>query len=457
MRQKTIDFSHGPLAGPILRYSIPLMFTGFLQQFFNAVDVILAGQLLEGGSNMVAAVGSTTALTGLMINFFLGCSAGAAVVVSHAVGSRDTEQIRHSIHTSILFSFLIGALLTVAGIFLSAPLLRLMSTPQSIIRLSTVYLQIYFTGMIPYMVYNFSAAVLYSIGETKSPMYFLFLSGAVKIGLMFLFVSGLDFGITGLALSTALSQLVCAALGILALMHRHDLYRLQLRHLRFHGATVKKVLKLGIPSGIQSTTFSISNVLIQTHTNSLDYLPGFVAGNAAAVSLINFADAVTNAFYRATITFAGQSVGAGNHARVKKIFFTASGLSTAVIAVISTLVILFSNQLLGFYITDSADAIHWGRVRLLFIFAPLFLQGLMDVTLGTLRGMGITVSNTVASLVGICGLRILWCLTVFQQFHTPNVLFLCYSVSWIITWIALLLILRAAFKKHLPSQSLTHP
>lgn len=441
----------GPLLGPMLRFSFPIMLTSFLQQLFNAADVILAGQLLSGGSDMVAAVGSTTALTGLMVNFFIGCSTGGAVAVSHAVGSKDTDQIKKTIHTAIMLSFVIGALLTVGGIFAAEPLLQKMDTPSNILTHSTAYLQVYFTGMIPYMVYNFSAAVLRSIGETQKPLYFLFISGSVKIGLMFLFVSGLDFGITGLALSTAVSQLVSASLGILALAKRKDIYQLRFRQLRFHAQPLKKILMLGIPSGIQSTTFSLSNVLIQTHINSLDVLPGFIAGNAAAGSLINFADAVTGAYYHTAINFTGQNVGAKNYERVKKLYLTLSGLSIAVIAVISAGVILFSKQLLGIYITDSPDAIVWGKVRLMYIFAPLIFQGLMDVTSGTLRGMGITISNTIASLTGICGFRIAWCFTVFQQpsFHTPDMLFLCYPISWIITYLAQIVILTIVYKKRI--------
>lgn len=447
MRLRKINMCEGPLLGPMLRFSLPIMFTSFLQQLFNAADVILAGQLLSGGSNMVAAVGSTTALTGLLVNFFIGCSTGGAVTVSHAIGSKNNEQIHKAIHTAISLSFIIGAILTVGGFFAAGPLLQAMDTPSDIISHSTAYLQVYFMGMIPYMVYNFSAAVLRSIGETQKPLFFLIISGSVKICLMFLFVSALDFGITGLALSTAVSQLVSAILGLLALTKRKDVYQLRFRQLRFHKGPLKKILLLGIPSGIQSTTFSLSNVLIQTHINSLEVLPGFIAGNAAAVSLINFADAVTGAFYQTALNFTGQNVGAKNYPRVKKLYFTASGLSSAVIAVVSLTVVLLSEQLLGIYITDSQDAIAWGKLRLMYIFVPLIFQGLMDVTSGTLRGMGITISNTIVSLTGVCGFRITWCFTVFQLFHTPDTLFLCYPISWIITYLAQVVILIFVYKK----------
>lgn len=439
----------GSILPQMIRFGLPVLFTGVLQQLFNAADVILASQLGTSGSDAVAAVGSTTALTSLMINFFMGCSTGSAVAVSRAVGSRDNQVIRKTIHTAMLLALVIGTFLTVVGVTFSGTLLSLMDTPEEIIRLSTIYLQAYFCGMIPYMVYNFGASILRAMGETKKPMYFLLISGPLKLVFTFLFVAVFHLDVAGLALATACSQLVSAVLVVTSLIKRNDVFKLRLRELRFSREPLKKILRLGIPSGIGSTTFSLSSVFIQTFVNSLSSLPGFITGNAAACSIEAFANVITSAFYTTSLNFTAQNAGAQQYDRVKRVYMTASALSCVVIGVVSTLVCLFAEPLLGLYITDSPEAIHWGTVRLLFIFAPLILQGLMDTTSGALRGLEISFSPMIISLFGVCGLRILWGLTIFQipRFHTPQILFLCYPVSWVVTYLAYLVLYILVYRQ----------
>ena len=433
----------------MIRFAIPVLFLGFLQQLFNALDVILAGQLGESGSDAVAAVGSTNALRSLLVNFFMGCSTGSAVTVSHAIGAGNKKEIKETVHTAMLLSVVIGGILTVLGVAFSGSLLSLMDTPEGILGKATIYLQAYFLTMIPSMVYNFGAAILRANGETQKPLYFFLITAPVKLILTFFFVSVLHLDLVGLALSTVFSQILAALLVVWELMKRNDDIKLSIKALRFHKRYLFKILKLGIPSGIQSSTYSLSSVVIQSSVNSLDFIPGFVTGNAAAYSIETFAEIVTTAFYQATLTFVGVNVGARDYDKVKKSFKCALLLCTVTIAILSTTVILLAKPLLRLYIPDSEIAVSFGVVRILFIFGPLFMQGFMDCTIGALRGLGVSISNTIISIVGVCGVRILWCFTVFQipAYHTPQMLYVIYPITWTLITLLQLVVFIIVYRR----------
>ena len=267
--------------------------------------------------------------------------------------------------------------------------------------------------------------------------------------LTLLFVSGLQMDVAGLALATTLSQIVSAVLVTVSLMKRTDACKLQLSELKISGQHLGKILALGIPSGIQAATFSLSNVLIQTSVNSLSHINGFVTGNAAASSIMGVADVMTATFYQTTMAFTGQNVGAQRYDRVKKVFHWGNILSCVSVFLLSATVVLLGEPLLRLYITDSEEAIRWGMVRLYFIFTPLIFQGLMDVLCGAVRGMGTSTASMVICLVGICGVRSLWLITVFQipAYHTPQALFSIYPISWIVTTGALYVLYRYTYKK----------
>ena len=349
----------------------------------------------------------------------------------------------------MLLAGIIGVVLTVIGVTAAPGLLRAMSTPPEVLELSTAYLQLYFCGMVPYMVYNFGTAILRTVGETRKPLLFLLVSGIVKLPLTVLFVSGLKMDVAGLSLSTTLSQTVSAAMVCICLARRTDICRLRLGKLRFCGKSVKRILRLGIPAGIQSAAFSLSNVLMQSSVNSLSHLQGFLAGNAAACSIEALAENTTSTFYQVALNFTGQNVGARAYDRVKKIYLRGCLLCGLTVCILSPCVLAFGRQLLGLYITDSAEGIYWGFVRLCFVFAPLILQGFMDVSSGVLRGMGVSLSSAVICLAGICGIRILWLLTVFQipEYHTPWVLYVIYPLSWCITFAGQLLLFGFVYRK----------
>ncbi len=449
MEKRKLDMSEGPILSQMIRFTIPILLLGFLQQFFNVADVILAGQLGTSGDDAVAAVGSTNSLRILLVNFFAGSATGSAVAVSHAIGAKDRKEIKESVHTAMLLSIVIGLVLTVVGIAFSGPLLRAMGTPSSILGKATSYLQAYFLNMIPSMVYSFGSGILRANGETKKPLYFFLVTAPIKLLMTYVLVAVFNLDLVGLALATLCSQTLAALLVLGALMRRNDDIKLSVKDLRFSKKPLGKILRLGIPAGIQSSTYSLSNVVIQSSINSLDFIPGFITGNAAASSIEAFAEIVTGGFLSVTMSFVGQNVGAKKYDRVKRSYITALSLCTVTVATLSVVAITFSRPLLGLYIQDSEQAIAWGVVRITFMFGPLFIQGFMDTTSGALRGLGISISNTIISLVGFCGLRILWCLTVFRipEYHTPQTIFIIYPITWVIISVLQFIIFVLVYKR----------
>ena len=449
MSERKLNMSEGPIASQMIRFVIPLLLLGFVQQFFGVADVILAGRLGTSGDSAVAAVGSTNAIRSLLVSFFLGCSTGSAVAVSHAIGSKNKEEIKVNVHTAMLLSVIIGFVITSVGVTFSGSLLTVMNTPPDILDKATSYLQTHFFSMIPTTIYNFGAGILRVNGETKKPLYFLLITAPVKLTLTYVFVALFNLDIIGLSLATVCSQTMAAVLVVVSLVKRDDDIRLSMKDMRFSKRPLGKILRLGIPAGIQSSTYSLSNVVIQSSINSLEFIPGFIIGNAAASSIEIFAEVVTGAFLNSAMAFIGCNVGAKNYDRVKRSYNISIILCTIFVAVMSTLVIAFARPILGMYITDSEEAVYWGIVRIVFIFGPLFIQGVMDTTAGALNGLGISISNTVISLAGFCGLRILWCLTVFriEEYHTPQTLYIIYPISWAIIALLRCVLFWYAYKK----------
>ncbi len=431
MKRRNLDMLRGPLLANIISYTIPIILTGLLQLAFNAADLVVVGQFR--GSASVAAVGATGALTNLIVNLFIGLSVGAGVAVAHGIGSRDDERVHRTVHTALTVAVVGGMVLTVIGVIFSKQFLVWMGTPEEILPLSTVYMRIYFGGMTFTMVYNFCGSILRAAGDTKTPLILLSIAGAINVLLNLFFVIVLGMNVEGVALATILSQGVSAVLVVRALMHRTDGCRLSLKKLRIYGPQLLKIVRIGLPAGIQGSVFSISNVLIQSSINSFGDI--VMSGSAAAGNIEGFIYTSMNAFHQTAVNFTGQNVGAHQWDRVKKIF----GLSLGCVAVLgfalSMLVYALGPQLLGIYITDSPEAIAYGMIRFQYICLPYFLCGLMDVATGSLRGMGASTAPMITSIMGVCGVRILWILTLFQipRFHTLDCLFLSYPISWAFT------------------------
>ena len=446
MKRHQQSMLHGPLFGSIVTYTIPIILTSLLQLLFNAADLVVVGRYC--GSLSVAAVGATGYITNLVVNLFMGLSIGAGVCMAHAIGGRDEQAMHRTVHTALPTALVSGGVLTVVGVVLSETFLMWMGTPEEVLPLSTLYMRLYFCGMIFNMVYNFCAAILRAAGDTQGPLIYLTIAGVVNVILNVIFVTVFQMNVAGVALATALSQGVSAVLVVRALMRRNDGCRLHLNKMRFYKAQLVKMISKGLPAGIQGSMFSISNVVIQSSINSFGDV--FMSGNAAASNIEGFAYVTMNAFHQTALNFTGQNVGAGQYKRVSKI----AGICLASVAVVGlavgVLMYLFAPQLLSIYITDSPEAIVYGVNRMAYLVIPYFLLGMQDVTTGILRGLGASIAPMLVSVLGVCGLRILWASTIFQmpQFHTPDWLFVSYPISWAVTFTAQLVLYIVVYRRY---------
>lgn len=443
--KKKIDMLSGPLAWPLITYAVPIMLTSVLQLLFNAADLVVVGAYC--GSFSVAAVGATGAITNLIVNLFIGLSVGTGVAVAHGIGSREWDQVRNTVHTAVPMALVSGLFLTVLGVGLSRRILRAMGTPEEVLGLAATYMEIYFLGITAHMLYNFCASMVRAAGDTKSPLVILTAAGVVNVGLNILFVRYLGRNVDGVALATVLSETGAAIAIVILMVRRTDSCRLELRKLRFHKEPLKKMLRIGIPAGIQSCMFSLSNVLLQSAVNSFGAVA--VSGNAAVANLEGFMYVIENSFHQTAVNFVGQNCGALQFRRVKKV----TGLCMVYAAVAGILfgglMCLFGPQLLSLYITDSPEAIAIGISRMLVDVAPYFLFGLQDVVTGALRGIGASFVSMILTVLGICGIRVLWIYTVFQipRFHSQTVLYVSYPLSWIVTLIIQLTAFSVIFRR----------
>lgn len=425
---------HGPLFKNILLYAFPLMLSGVLQLLFNAADVIVVGRF--AGSQALAAVGSTGSLINLLINLFVGISIGTNVLVARYYGARDLDGIEDTVNTSLITAAIGGLVLIFIGFFASKPLLELMGTPEDVIELSVLYMRIYFGGMPFFMLYNFGAAILRSIGDTRRPLYFLVIAGIINVVLNLILVIVFRMGVAGVALATVVSQVVSCVLVLRCLLHNSGAVHLDLKHLTFSKDKMMEMLRIGLPAGFQGMVFNISNVLIQSSVNSFGSM--VMAGNTAAQNIEGFVYTSMNAIYQTNLSFTSQNYGAKNSKRMEKVLLYCLGIVFIVGAVIGNLAYFFGENLLSLYTTDPA-VVGYGMNRLSIISTTYFLCGLMDVMVGSIRGMGYAVMPMIVSLVGACALRVVWIFTIFQIYHTQFSLYISYPISWIVTFLVHLL------------------
>ncbi|MFR8549022.1 MAG: MATE family efflux transporter [Lachnospiraceae bacterium] len=429
MQEQKIDMLHGPLAGKLLVFTLPIMLSGILQLLFNAADIIVVGRF--AGSNALAAVGSNGALINLIVNVLVGLSVGAAVAVAFYYGAREMEQVKETIHTSIAISLLGGVICAAVGFFASGLLLEMMDTPENIIGLAKVYLKIYFLGFPAMSLYNFGSAILRSLGDTKRPLYYLIIGGIINVILNLILVIVFHLDVAGVAIATVVSQTISAALTVRHMMHMEPEIALEPAKIRISGPKLRRIMKVGIPAGIQSTIFSLSNVLIQSSVNSFGELA--VAGNSAASNIEGFVYISMNSFYQAAQTFTSQNVGGRKYERINKVFLNCLAMVVVTGLVLGWGAYFFGEQLLGIYLPDDADAIRYGLARMGIIATTYFLCGIMDVLSGMLRGMGESMLPMVVSMIGSCLLRVVWIYTIFAADRTLPVLYLSYPVTWIVT------------------------
>lgn len=436
MKFDSKSMREGPILKSIIVYTVPIILTGLLQLLFNAADLIVVGWF--SGSDSVAAVGATGALTNLIINLFIGLSVGAGVAVAQGLGAGNGKQTSEAVHTAVPVAAISGIFLTVIGVLFSRNFLELMGTPDGkLLRLASVYMQIYFAGMTFSMLYNFGSAILRAAGDTRSPLIFLTIAGVLNVILNIVFVALFKLDVAGVALATSISQAVSAILVLLALMKRQDACRFEFKKMHIYKNALLRMVKIGVPAGLQGSLFSISNVLIQSSVNSFG--AAHMSGSAAASSIEGFCYVTMNSFHQTALNFCGQNYGAGDFKRVKRVTWVC--LMTVAVAgfVVGNLSYIFGRELLKIYITDSPEAINYGMERLKFMVVPYFLCGIMDTTTGSMRGIGSSVIPMIITVVGVCVMRIVWIYTVFAlpQYHTFSGLFISYPISWLLTFAAL--------------------
>lgn len=426
-----IDMCTGPFPKKIMAFYIPLMLSGVLQLLFNAADIVVVGQF--SGPQALAAVGSTSSLINMLVNFFMGLSIGVNVLVARFYGAGQKKELSEMVHTAILTSIISGFILLVAGILIAGPALMLMETPPDVIEQSTLYMRIYFCGMPFFMAYNFGAAILRAVGDTKRPLYYLFTAGIINVLLNLIFVIVFSMGVAGVALATAISQAVSAILVIRCLTLSDADYRLDLTALRINKDKMLKMMRIGLPAGLQSSLFSISNVLIQSSVNSFGSIA--MAGNTAASNIEGFVYTAMNAFSQTVVSFTGQNYGAQKYKNIAKVLLICQGFVAVIGLVFGNAAYLGGGLLLKLYAKDP-EVIAFGLLRMSVICVTYFLCGMMDVMVGALRGLGCSIVPTIVSLTGACLFRVVWIYTVFAQNRSLECLYTSYPISWTLTLMA---------------------
>lgn len=429
-RKKTyeIDMTNGALMPKIAMFALPLMLSSILQLLFNAADVIVVGKF--EGAAALAAVGSTGALINLIVNIFLGLSVGANVVIARYFGAGRYKETSEAVHTSVAVSLIGGVILAVFGYFMAGTFLRWMGSPDTVLPLATVYVEIYFLGMPFNMLYNFGAAVLRAVGDTRRPLIYLTLAGVINVVLNLLLVIVFHMGVAGVALATIISQAVSAVLVLLCLLKSDGAIHVDMRKMHISIEKLWEIAHIGLPAGLQGACFSLSNVLIQSTVNSFGET--VVAGNSVSSNIEGFMYVAMNSLHQASITFTSQNVGARKYRRVRRSCVCCVLIVAAIGLGLGLIVIPLRDVLMGIY-SDVPEVIDAGRIRLNVIAPTYFLCGIMDVLCGALRGLGSTVLPMVVSLLGACAFRIFWVYCILPFDRSLFMLYISYPISWVLT------------------------
>ncbi len=442
---KQTDMLHGPLLKKMIMFALPLALSSILQQLFNSADIAVVG---FAGSEAQAAVGGNNSVVSLLINLFVGISVGANVVLSNYIGQNRKQDVREAVHTVVVLSVVSGFAILLLGQFIAPPLLRLMDTPENVIDLAVLYLRIYFAGMPFIMFYNFGSAILRSIGDTAKPVYCMMVSGVLNIGLNLLLVLVFNMGVAGVGIATLVSNAVSAAIMLVFLLRADELIRLDFHMLGIKKKHLLKVIKIGIPAGIQGMVFSLSNVTIQAQVNGFG--SNAVAGSADAVNFEFFTYFITSAMSQTVVTFTGQNFGAGLHDRCKKIFRLGVLIGLIGTGIMSISFVLFRETMIHFFTADP-DVIHFALIRMLHVELFTMLPITYEVSAGAMRGMGYSMLPAILTIIGTCALRFGWVYVVFPLNNSFELLMDVYPVTWIITGAAVIIsyfiVRRRAFKK----------
>ena len=413
----------------LLLFFFPILLGTFFQQLYNTADAIIVGQFV--GKEALAAVGGATGvLINLLVGFFVGVSSGASVIIAQHYGAGKREDVSRAVHTAVALALLSGALLTVVGLVLSENILIWMSTPQEVMHYALPYLRIYFLGMIPQMIYNIGAGILRAVGDSRSPMVFLVAATMTNIVLDIVCVMGMHLGVAGAAIATVASQVMSAVLVALTLMRTRRDYRLDWRRISLHRRTLERIVHIGLPAGLQSVMYSLSNLIIQASVN------GFGTDVMAAWTAYSKVDGLywmmVSSFGVAITTFVGQNFGAHRYERLKKSVRICMGMCAGVTVVLSAVLVLFGRPLLSLFTTDAAVLdTGYGIICLI---APTYITYIsIEILSGAMRGAGDSLVPTIMTLTGVCLLRVFWVMGVVPRAHELNVLLVSYPVTWVIT------------------------
>ena len=426
-----MDMTEGPLITKIIKFTIPVMLSGILQLLFNTADVIVVGRFT--GKTALAAVGSTGSLINLLVSLFMGLSIGTNVLVARYQGAKDDKSVSETVHTSIALGIVGGLILLIVGVVATRSLLEMMATPDDVIDQSTLYMRILFFGMPLNLILNFGAAILRAIGDTKRPLYYLTIAGVINLFLNIVLVTVFSLGVAGVAIATVISEGVSCVLILLCLKHETGAIRLYFNRIKINPSKCVDIMKIGLPAGLQGCIFSISNVLIQSSVNSFGST--VMAGNTAASNIEGFVYVSMNSLHQTCISFTSQNFGAGKFKRIKMVLINCLVIVAITGLVLGNSAYFFGKYLLSAY-NNEAEVISYGLIRLSIISTMYFLCGLMDVMVGAMRGIGYSILPMIVSLVGACGLRIVWIYTVFVKFRTLDILFISYPVTWTITFLS---------------------
>lgn len=423
-----IDMCNGSIMDKLISFSLPLMLSSVLQLMFNAVDIIVVGRFT--GSQALAAVGSTTALINVFVNLFIGISLGANVLAARFYAAQKDREMSETVHTAITLALVSGIIMAFVGLIFSKWALMLMGTPDDVINLSTLYMRIYFIGMPFFMLYNYGAAVLRAVGDTKRPLVFLIISGVTNACLNLVLVIAFDMGVAGVAIATVISQLISSILVLRCLWKAETSYQLRLSKLKIKKIYLKQIFQVGIPAGIQSTVINFSNVLLQSSVNSFGSTA--MAGYTAANNILGFLYATVNAITQACMSFTSQNYGVGKWKRMDRVLIDCIILSVSVSVVLGGGAYIFGKELLGIY-TSSSEVIACGKDILLYTTVTYFMCGLMDLFPGAMRGMNFSLGPMILSIIGTVGTRIVWIYGIFPSHRSLDILFISYPASWLLT------------------------
>ena len=441
-----IDMCNGPIMSKLISFSVPLILSGMLQLMFNAVDIIVVGQF--SGSTSLAAVGSTTALINVFVNLFMGISLGANVVSARCYAMGRREEMSKTVHTAITIALVSGIIMAVIGVIFAKGALLLMGTPENVINLSTLYMRIYFLGMPFFMLYNYGAAILRAVGDTKRPLIFLVISGCINAGINMLLVIVFDMGVAGVAIGTVISQFVSCALVINCLYRTKSSYQLRFSKLKIEKDYMIQIFQVGVPAGIQSTVINFSNALLQSSVNSFGSVA--MAGYTAANNVLGFLYVSVNSITQACMSFTSQNYAVGKHKRMDRVLIDCIVLSISVALILGGGAYLFGTYILNIYTSD-ADVIKCGLEILSITTVPYFFCGIMDLFPGALRGMGYSTIPMILSIIGTVGIQILWIFVFFPMHRSLYFLFISYPGSWIAT-IVMQVICYMLVRKKIASQ-----